>query len=309
MDAATVVSRVRRGDPLVTRRMAYVVALPVTVGIMGAMYQYAKTGQGPQELRDYFYPKTGKMLPDGTPERVNFPSYLKDIASYGMHPFKTLTNKLHPLWSEMAQMFDNKDYYGQQIRNTDDPLVKQVQEELAFVAKNFVPFSVRGAERRAGAKESKEIKAESFFGVMPISPEIARTPAQNKIMEYSRAKAPVGGRTSEEQQRSEFTRDIESQLQGPQDYAKTQQALIQAQREGKLTRSQRLYQLNKLRFERLEMGRGHSKAQAQWLWRFEHLPVDQAQHVYDISTPVEKQLFKRALDLKVRRARQPQPTE
>ncbi len=302
LDSAKIISRLKKGEPVMTRRMAYVMALPITVGTMGAMYQYMKTGKGPEELRDYFYPKTGQTLPDGTPERVNFPSYLKDIVSYKMHPLKTLTNKLHPMWSELSQMLENKDYYGAQIRNPDDPLVKQVEQELGFVAKNFIPFSVRGAERRVGAKESPETKAESFFGIMPISPEIARTKAQNRIIEFAREKAPIGGHTPEEQERHEFNRDIESQLQSPKDYQKIQQDLVKSMREGKLTRGQMLYQQSKLNFERQQMASGKTKSDAQWLWRFNHLSPQQASVVYELSTPQEKKLFDRAYQLKLRKA-------
>lgn len=220
VDTAKVVQRIRAGDPVVTRKMAYAVALPITVATIGAMYQYMKTGKGPDELRDYFYPKTGKTLPDGTPERVDFPSYLKDIYAYTKHPGRTVMNKLHPMWSMLHQMWANKDYYGAQIRNPDNPLVKQVQEELAFVTRQFVPFSVRGAQRRAGAKESREVQAESFMGIMPIPPEIARSAAQNKIMEYGVARMPQGAKTPEEQQRLELKRDLESQIESPEDYNK-----------------------------------------------------------------------------------------
>ena len=37
--------------------MAYTLALPLVSGMIGAMYQYAHTGQGPEKLKDYFFPK------------------------------------------------------------------------------------------------------------------------------------------------------------------------------------------------------------------------------------------------------------
>ena len=199
-------------------------------------------------------------------------------------------------------MLENKDYYGAEIRNQDDPIVKQIGEELAFVGRNFVPFSVRGAERRVGAKESPGTKAESFFGIMPISPEIARTAAQNKIIDYAREKSPIGGRTPEEQERHEFTRDIEAQLQSPKDYQKIQQDLVKSMREGKLSRGQMLYQQSKLNFERQQIASGRTKADAQWLWRFRHLTPQQAATVYEMSTPQEKKLFDRDYQLKIRKA-------
>jgi len=302
VDSGTLIKRLRAGDPAITRRMNYAIALPITVGMAGAMYQYLKTGKGPQELRDYFYPKTGKMLPDGTEERVNFPSYLKDVYAYKEHPLRTVAHKLHPMWSAMYQMLTNQDYYGTQIRNPDDPFVKQVGEELGFVAKQFVPFSVKGAERRVGAKESPEIKGESFMGIMPIPPEIARTAAQNKIMEYGIARLPKGARTQEEQDRFELKRDLESQIQSPQDYEKAREQLKILSRQGKLTRGQQLYEQNKLRFEQSQIAGGHTKSEAQWLWRFKHLSLPEARHVYEVATPQEQKLFDRDLKLKEKKA-------
>lgn len=298
VDSAKIIQRLRAGDPAVTRKMAYAIALPITVGTMGAMYQYAKTGKGPDELRDYFYPKTGKTLPDGTPERVDFPSYLKDIYSYSKHPLKTITNKMHPMWAAMADMIRNRDYFGTQIRNPDDPLVKQIGEELKFVARTFVPFSVKSSERRVGAKDSPEIKAESFMGIMPIPPEVARTTAQNKIVEYAVQKMPSGAKTQEQQDRYELSRDIESQLQSPADYGKAQRALMDAQREGKMTVGQRRYLQNKLKFQNIQMANGKTKSEAQWLWRFKHLNLNEAQSVYDVATPDEQKLFKPELEHK-----------
>jgi hypothetical protein len=38
-------------------------ALPITVGMYGALYQYLRTGEAPKEIKDYFYPKTGESTP------------------------------------------------------------------------------------------------------------------------------------------------------------------------------------------------------------------------------------------------------
>lgn len=303
LDTATLVKRLRQGDQAVTHRMAYTMALPITVGLAGALYQYLKTGQGPQELRDYFYPKTGKLLPDGTQERVNFPSYMKDIESVRRHPLKTVMDKLHPMWSTIYDMLENQDYYGTQIRNENDPLVRQLGQEAAFVANSFVPISVRTAGKRPDAK------AESFFGVMPIKPELARTPAQNKIVDYVRNHSPIGGRTQEEHDRGELAKEIEGMMTRPDEYGTAKDALRSAQREGKLTKGQRAYQESRLRFERRAMTQGATKGEAAWSWRFRHLSLDEAQHVYELATPHEKTLFGPELRRKLRAAHQTMPSE
>lgn len=62
-------------------------SLSLVAMVWGAAYQYFKTGELPQfdpcDLRQSYVnftkPKTGRMLPNGAPERVQFPNYLKDI--------------------------------------------------------------------------------------------------------------------------------------------------------------------------------------------------------------------------------------
>lgn len=76
-------------------------------------------------------------------------------------------------------------------------------------------------------------------------------------------------------------------------------------REGKLTPGQRQYQMGKINFERMQMQRGRSKAAAQWLWRFKNLDVDEAQHVYDMSSPSEREVFLPELNRKRTKARMP----
>ena len=54
--------------------------MPLIAGLMGATYQYLRTGTGtPQELKDYFHPKTGEQDADGNDLRVDIGSYMKDI--------------------------------------------------------------------------------------------------------------------------------------------------------------------------------------------------------------------------------------
>ena len=54
VDAANVL---RGRAPENEHRLAYAAALPIVAGLMGAIYQYAHTGKGPAELKDYFFPK------------------------------------------------------------------------------------------------------------------------------------------------------------------------------------------------------------------------------------------------------------
>lgn len=168
IDAVTTLKRLKAGDPVLSHRLAYAIALPVTVGTAGAIYQYLSTGQGPQEIRDYFQPKTGRDNQDGTPERVVFASYMKDVASYTDHPITTLGHKAAPWIGALTQSWQNEDFYGNPIRNEDDPLVEQVKQQLGYIADQFKPFSVRNVERLEETDAPLRQKIEAFLGIVPV---------------------------------------------------------------------------------------------------------------------------------------------
>ena len=171
----------RRGE--ISDRMAYTIALPVVVGLTGAIMNYMGTGQAPQELKDYFFPKTGKTKDDGNPERVALPSYMKDIFAYVERPLTTASHKIHPVVSAITQMLNNKDYFGYEI--TDAPLYspKFYKDEANYLLKQFVPFSIANLGQRKQAGDNLAQQLSSFFGVVPASKREERTSLENKIFD------------------------------------------------------------------------------------------------------------------------------
>ena len=308
-DSATILKRLKAGDPVLTHRMAYLVSLPVTVGMIGAMYQYLHTGKGPQSLQDYFMPLTGKKNPDGSDERVIFPSYMKDIlplakaAAHG--PFKLITrlsemvvNKAQPMFSAIGQMLRNKDFYGTQIRNVDDPIVQQSKQELEFVAKQFLPFSIRGAQRRQS--ERPEAKVESFAGIMPAPGELTRTDAEQKMYEIMKSKFAEGGVTPEARARSDIKKQIVDEQRKGKAMPELKSELDYFRKTGQLTKGQVGRTWSQMRFIDIESKKGHSPEEANKLWRFKALSVDEAQQVYKVANDNEKALFKPLMDRKLK---------
>lgn len=153
-----------------SQRAAFVVALPVTVGLVGAIYHYIMTGEQPKDIKDMYFPRTGRFTEDGVPERVMLPSYMRDIVDYSSHPWNTLKNKMHPLIRGTYDMLENKDFYGQEIRNPNDPLVKQVMEEVGYWGKSMLPISARNAYKAQGAKGA----LIQVLGASPAPREIAK---------------------------------------------------------------------------------------------------------------------------------------
>jgi hypothetical protein len=182
----------------ISARTAYLVGLPSIIAVYGAMYMYMRTGEGPKDLKDMYFPRTGKKTPDGRDERISLPSYVKDVYAYKEQTITTLGHKIHPLISMLIQMFEDKDYYGVMIRNPDDPIVKQLADVARNVAKNFVPFSVTGLMKRreSGATPGEQI--EAFFGLMPAPKGLTQTPAE-KLTDVVAAKHREGGPITREE--------------------------------------------------------------------------------------------------------------
>lgn len=163
----------------ISQRTAYMISLPLTVGFFGGMYHYMNTGQAPQTLDDYFHPKDGTVNEDGTENRVSLPTYMKDFVSYARHPFETLSHKVSPMVTEAYELYNNKDFYGEQVWNPDDPIYKKGLEVLNYEAKSFVPFSVKTNSR--DENQPLQQKVQKFVGVMPAQKETEHTDMENQI--------------------------------------------------------------------------------------------------------------------------------
>lgn len=182
----------RGGKLVLTHRGAYVIALPTTVGLMGGMLGYLMTGQAPQTLKDWFYPRTGRRDADGNDERVALPSYMKDVGGFARHPVQTVQSKVHPLLAAVWSMLNNQDFYGNEIRNPDDPLVLQAKQETEYLAQQFEPFGIRNASEERQFGQSRGLQAGAFFGLTPAPRAVVRSTAQNQMEDYLRQRAPKG---------------------------------------------------------------------------------------------------------------------
>lgn len=199
----------------VTGRLSYLIALNVGIGTLGAMTQYMLTGQGPQELKDYFFPKTGNKNPDGTDARISFPSYVKDEFGFARHPIDTVEHKLHPSFSMIAELLNNKDFYGNQIVNPDDPWTKVAGQVAGYVGKGFVPYAVQNQNNIEQAGGGIAARLAPFVGVTPAPGSETHSQAQSYIADRYYAAHPNEGKTPEAAAHSkEFSASINAIRQG-----------------------------------------------------------------------------------------------
>lgn len=198
-------------------RTAYVMALPIVTGLYGAIYQYLHTGKGPQELKDYFFPKNGAVDNRGQEARVSLPTYMKDVYHYGTDPVGTVVNKFSPVNNAVMEMMRNKDYYGVEIRNVDDPVMQQIADESSFVASQFLPFGFRNQGR--DTRSSLGSKVEPFIGIVPAPYDVNMTKAERAAYEFGKDNIPPGARTKDQAQHSQNKYKLMSDYMASKDKA------------------------------------------------------------------------------------------
>jgi hypothetical protein len=269
-----------KGKPVNLNRLTYLLGLVTVNAVMSATYQYLKTGKGPDEPMDYFFPKNGEVDEHGRPQRVSWPTYVKDVYHYSTHPGRTLAGKVSPILSSAAEMWNNRDFYGNRIRNSDDPLVQQLKDAAVELAKQAVPIAVRQQQREKKLGASVETQAEQFFGVTAAPADLRKTAAERLEADIS-AEAAAGepGRPPEVAER----RDLRL-------------ALTRALRQGKPVPKEvnDAIRAGKLRSRDVQQAYTESR-QSQLQAGFTRLTFADAMKVYNAATPEEKRQLKARL--------------
>ncbi len=258
-----------------THRGAYVIALPIAVGLLGAVIMYLYTGHGPEETQDYFEPRTGKKDADGNDERVQIPGYMKDVIGFSRHPLQSVGHSLHPLGTYLVDMLQNRDYWGDQIRNEHDPLVEQLKQVADYTATQFTPIGIRNVQEQQRRLQTGGGRALlPFIGVTPASRQAVRSPAQNLMAEYLRERG-IGGATPEEKAERQVRIDLVDQYRsGALSYTQVRDRLIASG----FTKDQTKDALRKMLVPPI-------------VTRFKQLTLEQAEAVYAKGTPEEKDLW------------------
>jgi hypothetical protein len=286
IDFAKAGADVARGrPPEFTKRMAYVSSMTVLAGLAGGALHYLMTGEAPDELKDYYFPRTGRTDANSRPIRLSLPTYVKDVVHFTNAPLTTAKNKLHPLIGMVADMLSNEDFYGTEIRNPDDPIVKQALSLASYVGKTALPFSVRGYQNLSEEGVPFAEKAGSFVGVTRAPRDLSLSKAELLAEQLSRAEMPQGSRTSEQAEKSKLKHDLELSLRSkdPQEFRRQAR---EAMKQGKLQPRD----INSII--------GDSKLPG-LLRRVQNMDATNAAKVYEVATEDERKQIRMAVARKV----------
>lgn len=201
-------------------KIPYVIAMTATTMLTAATLQYLLTGEGPKELKDYFFPRTGRLTKYGTPERISLPAYVKDIFEYWHAPGATVVNKANPIFGIAHSIYANEDFFGNAIRNPDAGFWAQALEGAQYAAREVLPFAIQGG------KQFHDAGATDVRGkFLTIAPYVGLTPAPAKITSPEQME-----RYEHRQEEQSYLRGLNRRLRAAQEGNATP-AAIQALRE------------------------------------------------------------------------------
>ena len=175
-----------------TPRTAYALALPIGIGLLGAVYSYLN-GTPAESIKDLYFPRTGHKNKDGVDDRISLPSYMKDVFAYGTDiksalntrdlgtGAKTLSHKMHPAISMLLDLINNHDYFGNEISDNTPFSPEWFVDEAKYIAKQFRPFTVNNISEMNKQGESLSKQLQSFFGFQLAPGYIRRSDMQNRI--------------------------------------------------------------------------------------------------------------------------------
>lgn len=252
----------------VTGRLSYLIAMNVGIGLLGATTQMMLTGKPPSQLKDFFFPRTGRINPDGSEERISFPGYMKDEFQVIQHPLTTGIHKLHPMFSTVAELIQNKDFYGTQIQDTDSPWYQRAGDVTNYLFHQFEPYAFQGMERARQAGKSPLEMALPFVGIMPAPSSITGTPFMDYMAEKSAAGRAEGGETKERAVKAQNMHEAEAAI-----------------RRGETPDLSQLSHKDRHTVEKVS----HIAAATA---RFKRLSIEEKIRAYQLATPEEREKYK-----------------
>ncbi len=262
------------------------------MGLADAIYQYLRSGKRPGEkadgsfdlalaMRDLAYPRNGELDANGREEREAAISYLKDYFSWAKHPITTLEHKLKPFLSMAWEAIENEDFYGNALRDENDPFLTQTWDTLRASLERLLPISSANALHRAGEGATPKQWLEEWVKIQaipftPASVEVERSDLEN----YLHGLQPPTHRTKEEAEKAAARRQFRVDLR-----AGDPDARAKARAAGVSTQSLR--------------AQVRAEAQGPLRSAYERTTLTQAIQGYELATPEERTVLKGVLQRKV----------
>lgn len=198
-----------RRAPELHRNTAWLFGMLLTTAVLGYVISKAVGKKDPKSLTDLVFPQ---IDPKDDKIRVSLPTYFKDIVHLIHDPTGYVTSSMSGWIGRVADLLRNKDYYGVQIRDTDDSAVRQALQVGKYAGETLLPFSVRGYKNLSAQDVGGLRKALALVGANPAPRYISQTPAEQRAEQYWKDRRAEGGIRPEQFEASREKRQIVAQL-------------------------------------------------------------------------------------------------
>lgn len=180
------VEKVSKGD---LDRPLFVTYYTAQALAYGGLLTWALSGEEPQSLEDYVYPRTGETMPNGRPERVNTMFYPREFASIYHHVEKeglvgglghlasSKASGVVGLTSEWARGVND---FGEEIRDPDAPAYKQLQQTLAATLEELQPISIQAIRESTSENKVRSVVL-NVSGFSPAPKYVTETKTEGLI--------------------------------------------------------------------------------------------------------------------------------
>jgi len=249
--------------------MEFYLGMTMVTAVAGSLTMKLLTGNWPTDMKDVFMPQTGGTLPNGQPERVRMPSYMRDILSLN-HPIDMVAHKTNFPIRMFSALASNQDYFGEQIRDPWATGGEQLKQTGEYLGKSFLPFGVQGMLKA----ETPQSKALNVVGITPVPRQYSNTPAQNIIDEYNKLTRATTT-TKESAEKKKLKADL-MKMARDEDQAGFDDLAAESIADGKITRQQ---VQEVVKESQIPAG----------LTRFTKLPLEWAMRAFEAGSDYEKE--------------------
>ena len=212
--------------PILTQRQAYFLFGAMFLAMAGGSINFLRTGQFPKEWRDFYFPRTGGVNRDGSPERYSLPTYTKDLVAW-THNWskgwaaraativKVTGDKLNPgiqAIHDLTRAGGGREFPNNRIYDPEAGAMDQAKSIGKYLLRSHTPI---------GAKQLTEPKNPGSaipdwgpaFGIIRAPGYVTDSPLQSEISQWRNAHqgAPI---PQEEADKRQATRDLEYELRG-----------------------------------------------------------------------------------------------
>lgn len=165
--------------PILMPKAAWLLGLTAMQVTLVSVIQHLFADKGIEEPKDIVAPQ---INPDDSNERVIMPTYYKDLLHMAHNgPFKYITGSMAGQLSKVLDVWNNKDFYGYEIRDEHASKLEQAEQSLLYVAPK--PFSVSSYQAMDEKGEPMSKKIMSFMGLVKAPGYLSHTDIENKIFD------------------------------------------------------------------------------------------------------------------------------